>query len=283
MTLFCLKTFGGLSIAALHGAPTSEIATRRHALSLLALTAVAGDKGISRECVMALLWPEADDAHARNNLKQLVFAIRHGLSLDVLDGRGPTVRIDDHVMSTDVDSFERAIAAGDHERAVELYAGPFLDGFHIAHLSEFDRWVDAQRSRLVWRYTQALEALARRAVAANDLRGAAYWWRRLAEHDPVNTEYSIGVIDALVNAGEPLGALRHFAEHARAIREEFDVDPDPSVRLAAERVRQRLSYRATRAAADVLDGAALGSLPPILPDSAAADSHQTIEGQSRER
>jgi serine/threonine-protein kinase len=252
-------------MAALHGAPKSEVAARRHALSLLALTAVAGDKGMSRECIMALLWPEADDAHARNNLKQLVFAIRHGLSPDALDGGGSTVRVNYEVMGADVDSFERAIAAGDHERAVELYAGPFLDGFHIAHLNEFDRWVDVQRSRLEWRYTQALEALARRAGATNDLRGAAHWWRRLAEHDPVNSEYSIKVIDALVNAGEPLGALKHFAEHARVIREEFDVDPDPSVRLAADRVRQRLTYRATRAAADVQDRALLGDGPGNSP------------------
>src|SRR4051812_29204315 len=129
MILFRLRAFGGLSIAPLRGALTSEVATRRYALSLLALTAVAGDTGISRDRVMALLWPEADERRARNSLKQPGFAIRHGLSRDIIDGGGPTLRLASAVMSADVDDFVRAKASGDLEGAVDLYGGPFLDGF----------------------------------------------------------------------------------------------------------------------------------------------------------
>jgi DNA-binding SARP family transcriptional activator len=264
MSLFCLKTFGGLSVSGLDGAVTSEVASRLRALSLLALLAVAGDNGVSRERVMSLLWPEADDAHARNNLKQLVFAIRRGLAPDLLDRRGACVWVDFRVMRADVVEFERAIAAGDLKRAAQLYTGPFLDGFHMARASEFDRWAEGQRDRLGRRYEQVLERLARHAGAVDDLRGAVDWWRCLAQHDRVNSEYAIGLIDALADAGEPLAALRYFAEYTRVIREEFDVDPEPSVRAAVERVRQRLAnQQATFAAAEEQNGLR-GSLPPVF-------------------
>jgi DNA-binding SARP family transcriptional activator len=245
MTLVRLKTFGGLSIATLHG-PLPEVGFRRQALALLALIAAAGENGMSRERVMALLWPEADDAHARNNLKQRSFAIRHGLSAELLASIAPNLRLEFGVMSADIDDFERALASGNLELAADLYAGPFLDGFHLPRLVEFDRWIEGQRSRYARRYEQAIETLAHRAGAVGDVRGAVKWWRRLSEHDPVNTEYAVCLIDAFADLGEPLSALKHFAGHTRVIREEFDVDPEPSVRLAAERVRRRLAFEATR-------------------------------------
>jgi DNA-binding SARP family transcriptional activator len=269
---------GGLSVAPLHAASTSEVAGRRHALALLALTAVGGENGISSERAMALLWPEADDAHARNNFKQLIFAIRHGLSLDIVDRCGPTLRIDFSVMSADVVDFERAMAAGNLERGVELYSGPFLDGFHMPHVAEFVRWVDGQRTRLARRYEEALETLACRAGAASDLRGAIHWWRALTEHDPVNSEYAIGLMDALGEVGEPIAALRHFADYARAVRDEFEIDPDPSVRLAAERVKQRLAHRWTAFSVDRMTDVSRGSPPPrfIEPQKVARSRRRSI-------
>jgi DNA-binding SARP family transcriptional activator len=248
MTLVRLKTFGGLSIATLHG-PLPEVGFRRQALALLALIAAAGENGMSRERVMALLWPEADDAHARNNLKQLSFAIRRGLSSALLASIAPSLRLDFQVMGADANDFDRTLAAGNLELAVGLYVGPFLDGFHLARLSEFDRWVEGQRARYARRYEQAVETLAHRAGAVGDVRGAVKWWRRLTEHDPVNTEYAVQLIDAFAELGEPLSALKHFAGHTRVIRDEFDVDPEPSVRLAAERVRRRLTFDARRSGA----------------------------------
>jgi DNA-binding SARP family transcriptional activator len=82
----------------------------------------------------------------------------------------------------------------------------------------------------------------------------------------MNTAYAVGLIDALANADEPLGALRHFAEHERVIREEFGIDPDPRVRLAAERVRKRLTHhpQVALAAEERRDEARAGAASPML-------------------
>ena len=41
------------------------------------------------------------------------------------------LRLDTRYVSSDVDDFRNAVRHGDHERAVKLYSGPFLDGFHV--------------------------------------------------------------------------------------------------------------------------------------------------------
>jgi hypothetical protein len=44
-------------------------------LALLALVAGHGDQGVSRDKLLAYLWPESDEARARNSLKQVLFGL----------------------------------------------------------------------------------------------------------------------------------------------------------------------------------------------------------------
>src|SRR6188472_3438789 len=68
-----LNTFGGLTLTRgtedLTGA-----ATQRRRLALLVLLAVAGPVGMSRDKLLAYLWPESDVERARHVLNQLLYA-----------------------------------------------------------------------------------------------------------------------------------------------------------------------------------------------------------------
>jgi len=245
-----LTTLGGLSIAGPGGASTG-LAPRRRALALLALAASSAKEGISRDRAMGLLWPELDVGSARNNLKQTVFAIRHTLGVDVFDRAASNIRLDPVVVTVDLHQYEHALAAGAHEDAAGDYAGPFLDGFFLPNLREFDRWVERVRQRLELGYARALETLAVKARLRGEVWAAVHWYRRLVEHDPVSTSSVLGLISTLAAASEPLAALECFHRHAKMLRDEFDAEPDPKVQLAAERVRQSLSYRAREAAKSI--------------------------------
>jgi tetratricopeptide (TPR) repeat protein len=60
-----------------------------------------------------------------------------------------------------VAELEAAFAQGDIERALELYHGPFLDGFSLPDVPEFERWVRSERVRL----TACVEAARQRPRA----------------------------------------------------------------------------------------------------------------------
>ena len=109
----------------------------RRLLALLALAAAGGRRGVSREQVLAYLWPESDTGHARNCLRQSVFALRQHLSKNVLEPVAANLRINPAVMTTDLWDFESARAHDAHESAVSLYAGAFLEGFHLPCLPGF--------------------------------------------------------------------------------------------------------------------------------------------------
>src|ERR1043166_1416139 len=67
-----LLTFGGLNVL-VGGHATTGSATQRRRLALLALLAVARDRGLNRDKVQAYLWPESDVERARHRLNPLVY------------------------------------------------------------------------------------------------------------------------------------------------------------------------------------------------------------------
>ena len=261
-----LTTLGGLSILGPDGAPTG-LAPRKRALALLAVSASAAKEGISRDRAMALLWPELDAAGARNNLKQTVFAIRHTLGVDVFDDTTTNLRLDTSVITVDLHHYEHALAVGAHEDAAADYTGPFLDGFFLPNLSEFDRWVERVRQRLDLGYLRALETLAVRARLRGDRPAAIHWYRLLVEHDPVSTSCVLGLMSTLAEASEPLAALECFQRHVKLLRDEFDADPDPKIQHAADVVRRNMSFRPADQAFPATaggDDTAIPSLPPLF-------------------
>lgn len=231
-----LRTLGGLSIAA-DDSPLSGAAARRRSLALLALAASAGEAGVSDEQALALLWPDSDSAHARNNLKQVVFTLRHSLERDVFLRSATTLRLDPAMVSVDRADFEGAVVEGDAARAINLYSGPFLHGFHISGLAEFERWVEAERGRLARFFMDALTRLAVGADAAGDYLDAIAWWRKLVTQDPLSDVNAQKLIRALAASGDTAGALQHARVHETLVSQELDLKPSPAFQRFVEDIR----------------------------------------------
>jgi DNA-binding SARP family transcriptional activator/TolB-like protein/Tfp pilus assembly protein PilF len=227
-----LRTFGGLSVDSDH--PAATVAARRRPLALLAMLAIARERGLSREKVVALLWPESDEEHSRNSLSQALAALRRDMSDDLIVG-APELRLNPSSISSDVGEFESCIASGALERAATLYQGPFLDGFFVRDAADFERWADEHRRRLHRMCSAALERLARAADARSDHDGALPWWRRLAALEPTSAQAVSGLMRVLAKMADRAGARRQFRAYEELMRQEFNVAPEPAVSaLAAE-------------------------------------------------
>ena len=235
-----LRTLGGLSVLR-DGAPATGAAAQRKTLALLALLAAAGDKGMSRDKVIALLWPESDAAHGRNLLNQACYALRRDLDAHELVLGATALRLNPIFLSSDIQSFANAIAQGDSPRAVAAYAGPFLDGFYLGDAPEFERWVESERARLAKQYRDTLEALATDAARRGDHRAAVAWWRRLAGVDPLSSQTALGLMLALDDAGERAEAVEHGRQYEAFVRRELEVEPAAEVMALAKRLERQTS------------------------------------------
>jgi Tol biopolymer transport system component/DNA-binding SARP family transcriptional activator len=207
-------------------------------LALLAVLAAAGSKGIARDRLLALLWPDTEEERARKGLNQAVYALRQELGSDDAIVGTRDLRLDPEVVRADVMDFRSALQRGDLEAAVQAYHGPFLDGFHLADAPDFERWIETERIGLARDHATALERLARRADEAGDPAAAADWWRKRASHDPLDAPTAVRLMEALVRAGDRTGALKHARIYEVLIAQELELPPDREVVALAERIRR---------------------------------------------
>src|SRR4029079_11411475 len=94
------------------GKPLSGAAAQRRRLAVLAALAVDGRRGMSRDRLLSLLWPERDAAGGRRALSQALYALRQdaGAEALVLGVGTEELRLNPDEISTDASDFEAAVA-----------------------------------------------------------------------------------------------------------------------------------------------------------------------------
>jgi DNA-binding SARP family transcriptional activator len=234
--MLSLKLFGSPCVAGNHGLVGGRAVTS-HRLALLALLAGADQRSVSREKVIGLLWPDHDPERARHLLSQSLYLLRTALGRDLILNVGDGLKLNPARVTSDVQEFLRALAAEDHTRAVELYEGPFLDGFFLSGSCEFERWVDGERDRFAREFGRAAERVAERVGALEGPGAAVEWWRRLAAHDPYSGRSALRLMQALEAAGDRAAAIQHADTHQRLLREELGAEADAVILALARRLR----------------------------------------------
>jgi Tol biopolymer transport system component/DNA-binding SARP family transcriptional activator len=214
-------------------------ASQPRRLALLALLTAAGEHGMTRDQMLAMLWSESDEERARKGLNQALYALRQEMGADDVFLGTRDVRLNPDLITSDLAVFTLAMKTGQLERATSAYIGPFLEGFHISEAPEFEHWLEEERAGLARDYATALHRLAQRAAERGDQIEAAEWWRKLAAQDPLNARVAIGLMEALVAAGDRPAALKHARVYEVLVHQELEAPPDHAVVALAAKIRRQ--------------------------------------------
>src|SRR5207253_9664100 len=150
-----------LSTAAPAGRDVASLVHQAKRAALLAYLAAATPRGPHRrDKVLALFWPELDEAHARAALNQAVYVLRATLGEDAIVPRGDGALGVTEVVWCDAVAFQQALDAGRPAEALRLYQGDLLEGFFISGAPEFERWLDRERDGLRRRASEGAWAIA---------------------------------------------------------------------------------------------------------------------------
>jgi DNA-binding SARP family transcriptional activator/tetratricopeptide (TPR) repeat protein len=260
-----LRTFGGLSIERsadnqVGGAATSTATAARRRLAFLAVLAASGLRGVPRDKLLALFWPESDGDRARHALDQTLYALKRDLTAESLVLGREELRINPEALTSDVEDFIAALGRGDRAAAVQLYTGPFLDGVFISGAPGFEHWCEEERSRLTREVESALEALATEAANRGDHASSVQQWQRLATMEPRKTRVVLSLMSELAAAGDRASALRHADIYHTLVRDDLDAEPNPAVSALADRLRREPA-------------------PSTSPSAATATGHEPVAPQ----
>jgi DNA-binding SARP family transcriptional activator/TolB-like protein len=236
-----LRALGTLVLRDPNGEDFHSILAQPKRVALLAYLAIARPRGFHRrDTLLALLWPEQDEQHARWALNQALRHLRNELGKGVVSSRGDAeVGVEPERLSCDAVEFEAALEAGDPARALGLYRGDLLEGFHVSGCGEFERWLEEERVWLRRRAARAASELARREEAQGEPVAAGHWARRAFALSPDDEGEARCLIELLGRVGDRAGALQAYEEFARRLREEYEVEPAPETLATITAVRTR--------------------------------------------
>ena len=240
--MLALQTFGTVGVR-IRGEVESQIQlVQPKRLALLVYLAVAPPRRCRRrDQIVAMFWPGLDQEHARGALSQALRYLRRTLGDDAVITQGEEeAGLDRKVIEVDAVAFGALCDAGEFEEALDLYKGPFLDGFLVTDASpEYEQWAADQRTALRQRATGAAETLVERAERASDLPTAVRWARRAAAIAPGNEAVTARLIRLLDQTGDRAGALRTYEELRERLRDEFQVAPSHETQALIGRILER--------------------------------------------
>ncbi len=224
-----LCLLGGVELRGIGFDAAERLLAQPKLTALLALLALSpGQRPMRRDRIVGLLWPELDQSRARAALRKGVHAIRAALGAAALRSRGDEeIGLAMPPVWCDVVELVRAAESGRMLRAVELYRGELLSGFHMAGCVEFERWLDDERNAARENAAAAAWALARALESDSQLTDAGLMARRAVRYRWDDERVLRRTLTLLARIGDHAGALRLYDEFAQRMRAEFDAEPSP--------------------------------------------------------
>ncbi|MEO8635635.1 MAG: bacterial transcriptional activator domain-containing protein [Gemmatimonadales bacterium] len=223
-----------------------------------------------RDTLIALFWPDLDHEHSRASLRQTLRVIRGCLGADTIVNRGDEeIGLDVDSVHCDAIDFEGLCEAGEAERAMLLYAGDLLEGFHVVGAApELAQWLDDERLRLRRRAGEMARRCAGHHLDQGDILDATRWARRALDLNPLDEPALRYLVQLLDRTGDRAGAIREYEIFAARLTQELEVGPATETRALIAAIRSR-SVRARTPSAS-LPAAANEAKPPapLLPAEA---------------
>jgi predicted ATPase/DNA-binding SARP family transcriptional activator len=209
--------------------------------ALLAYLAVESGRRHTRATLSALLWPESSQVDANRSLRQALFQLNRILDnprtgVIVVSRQTVHFRAGNHAW-LDIDEFHSCLKTGELARAVDLYRGPFLEGFSVADAADFEAWTRAVGDRLHLQVVDALEQLCQRAFHRGDYAAMQECALRVLAHAPWRERSHRALMLALAQQGQRSAALAQYARCLRILDEELGSGPEAETVELYERIR----------------------------------------------
>ena len=231
---------GGVELSGVTSALADRLVAQTKSVALLAYLALAAPGRYQRrDKLVGLLWPELDQSHARAALRKAVLMVRSTLGDETLLGRGDEeLLLAPDRLWCDAADFCASADSGKLAKALKLYRGDLMPGFHLAGCAELGMWLDDQRGQLIERASAAAWAMARRLEEDSEFTEAGNLARMAVRYVWSDERVLRRAMLMLQRLGDRAGALRLFEDVARRLRAELETEPSGETVQLASTIRK---------------------------------------------
>jgi DNA-binding SARP family transcriptional activator len=217
----------------------------------------AGADPISREKLIAMFWAESPEDQARYNLRFALWNIRKVfneseddpdplLSTRTVCQLNPEVgvKLDSHDFDRLIQSHNPADRPVDLMQAIELYKGPFLDGFALRNLPEWEEWLYHRREALHQGFLTAALEVGDYSLRTGQASLASNIFLKALSLAPDMEQAHEGLIRSYADLGRTSAAVRQLNIYTQVMKREFNAPPPPQIVRLVESLKDG-SYQPT--------------------------------------
>jgi predicted ATPase/DNA-binding SARP family transcriptional activator len=223
-----LQCFESLEVR-VDGTPLPRLRTRKGYLLLVLLAMHAGKK-VSRDYLIATLWPDSDQEDGAMSLRRALHDLRQALGDAknvVLSPDKRHVQIDATHFDADVWHFENFHKENKAPEAIAIYNGPFLAG-------HYEDWVLQEQRLYAEKANMLLVGLAQEALHQENYEKAAELARRATQIEPLGEAAQIVLYNALAGLGDIAGARLAYRDFRLRLERELQQEPSEAIKQCLE-------------------------------------------------
>jgi TolB-like protein/DNA-binding SARP family transcriptional activator len=226
-----LRLLGGFELCELSGGAKVVLPAKRDRV-LLAYLALSPGCRQPRRKLTALLWGDAADETALDNLRVCIWSLRKALGdadHRVLASEGEDIVLDAAAFEVDVLLLRDLAVRDDLEQAAKLASGEFLAGLSIDS-EEFESWRREEAMRYkdqaVAVLTRLMTQLAERGASERAIEAGA----RILRLEPLHEEAVRGLMRLYGDGGRRGAAIELYRTLADTLHRELNVQPEAKTR-----------------------------------------------------
>jgi DNA-binding SARP family transcriptional activator len=230
---------GSVDLRRSDGTALRSLLAQPKRLALLAYVALEAPGGfVPRERVMSVLWPDSDNARARQSLRNALYQIRKSAGADVLINRGAVdLGVNPSLLLVDAVALRTATVEQRYEAAVDVYGGPFLSGFHLDDAPEFEAWTRKIRRALEADALRSFREAARLKEESGDVETARGLLRRAQAISPSDEELLRQRLLLLEAQGNRAAAVAEGEQWMETLRSSLEMEPSEQTLRLLEDLR----------------------------------------------
>lgn len=228
----CLQLLGPVALHRAAGLSSVPHLTQPRPLAVLSYLVLARPRRLhSRDTLLALLWPEADQARGRHALRNVLHLLRKAIGDEALMAGGDDlVGVAPGGVACDALELEEMVERRRWEAALTLHQGDLFAGFHVSEAPEFEEWMFQERTRFHDLAVRAATELAKERQESGDLAGAIRATERRVQLAPDDEGGQRMLMQLLATHGERPAALRAYDRLSERLRDEYGTEPSRETR-----------------------------------------------------
>lgn len=198
---------------------------------------------VTRNEIFEVFWPHLGIKEATNVFHVTKRKISEKLGHDITTYEtGFYIHSKSVQIMYDAREFEQSIDAADglelgaalphYRRAISLYRHPYLANLDMG-------WMNEKRETLRSKYAQALIALGRSHLAANEQDRALSYFLRAVQEKPEREDVHRSILQLFSDMGRIEDLVEHYRSFERLLKRAYNISPSAEVRDIYEKARQR--------------------------------------------